>query len=57
MTTCLICGGPVEGPRLTAEDGALHPSCLAERLPQDAALALLAAVGFVLFHTAVVWAG
>jgi hypothetical protein len=57
MTTCLICGGPIEGPRLTTDDGALHPSCLAERLPHDAALALLAAVGFVLVHTAVVWAG
>jgi hypothetical protein len=57
MTTCLICSAPIGGARLETDAGAVHPACLAERLPQDAIVALLAAVGFILAHTAIVAAG
>ena len=56
-TPCLICGDPIHGPLLTADDGALHPACLADRLPQDAIAAALVAIGFVLAYTTIVWAG
>jgi len=57
MNMCLICEGPIDGPALSAAGGDLHPACLAERLPHDAIVALLAAVGFVLAYTTVVMAG
>jgi hypothetical protein len=57
MSPCLICSAPIAGAPLEADVGAVHPACLAKRLPQDAIVALLAAVGFVLAYTAVVAAG
>ena len=57
MTRCLICSAAISGARLETDRGAVHPACLAERLPQDAIVALLAAVGFVLTYIAVVAAG
>ena len=57
MTRCKICSAPISGARLETDDGAVHPACLAERLPQDAIVALLAAVGFMLAYTALVAAG
>ena len=57
MTRCMICSAPISGARLETDDGTVHPACLAERLPQDAIVALLAAVGFVLAYTAIVAAG
>ena len=58
MDVCLICGEPIDGSRLgTADGGALHPDCFAHRLPQDAIVALMAAIGFVLAYTTIVWAG
>ena len=57
MTRCLICSAPISGARLETDSGTVHPACLAERLPQDAIVALLAAVGFVLAYTAIVMAG
>ena len=57
MTRCLICSAPISGARLDTHGGTVHPACLAERLPQDAIVALLAAVGFVLAYTAIVAAG
>lgn len=57
MSPCLICSAPIAGAPLEADGGAVHPACLAERLPQDAIVAVLAAVGFVLAYTAVVAAG
>ena len=57
MTRCMICSAPISGPRLETDGGAVHPACLAERLPQDAIVALLAAVGFVLAYTVLVAAG
>ena len=42
MRTCTICDLAIEGPRLTdSETGLeLHPACVAERVPQDAVIAL-----------------
>jgi hypothetical protein len=58
VAVCLICDGAIDGPQLkTADGGALHPDCFADRLPQDTIVALLAAVGFVLTYTTLVWAG
>ena len=57
MNRCLICSAPISGARLETDDGAVHPACLAERLPQDAIVAVLAAVGFVLAYTVLVAAG
>ena len=57
MTRCLICSAPISGAALETVGGTVHPVCLAERLPQDVIVALLAAVSFVLAYTAVVAAG
>ncbi len=57
MTRCMICSAPISGARLETDDGAVHPACLAERLPQDTIVALLAAVGFMFAYTAIVMAG
>ena len=58
MAACLICGDAIDGsPLSTADGGALHPACFAERLPQDTIVTLLAAIGFVLAYTTIVWAG
>lgn len=57
MMRCRICSAPISGTPLETGDGTVHPACLAERLPQDVIVALLAAVGFVLAYTAVVIAG
>ncbi len=57
MTRCMICSAPISGARLETDDGAVHPACLAERLPQDTIVALLAAVGFMFAYTAIVLAG
>jgi hypothetical protein len=57
MTRCLICSAPISGARLETDDGSVHPACLAERLPQDAIVALLAAVGLMFAYTAIVMAG
>jgi hypothetical protein len=42
---CVVCGAPVSGPSVGTNDPglALHPSCLVERLPYDAATVLIAA--------------
>ena len=57
MMRCRICSAPISGTPLETGDGTVHPACLAERLPQDVIVALLAAVGFVLAYTAIVAAG
>ena len=57
MRRCGVCGAPVAGSSLIA-DGAgqdLHPGCLAERLPYDAAAALLAAAALFLIPFIRVW--
>jgi hypothetical protein len=50
--TCPVCRLPV-----TDWETAVHPACLAERLPQDAAVALAALLVAVLAPAVVVWAG
>ena len=52
MSLCAICGGAVEGPPL---DGC-HPACVAERVPEDALAALVAAGLLLLGPLIVVWA-
>ena len=52
MSPCPICGRAVEGPRL--ED--CHPACIAERLPEDALAALVAASLLLLAPLIVIWA-
>ena len=53
MEVCAICDGVVDGPRL----GDLHASCVAERLPEDALVALIAAGLLALAPMIIVWAG
>jgi hypothetical protein len=59
MGTCTICDLPIEGPRLTDCETGLefHAACVAERVPQDAVGALVAALALVLVPTVLVWAG
>ena len=56
---CAICGGPIEGPRLSGPETSrdLHPTCFAERIPADAIVALMATFAAVLVPAIVVWAG
>jgi hypothetical protein len=57
MSLCVICQRPLEGPGLVVDDSGsgVHPRCLAERLPSDAALAVLAAAGVFLIPLILVW--
>jgi hypothetical protein len=56
---CGVCGRLIDGPSLSdTETGAgVHAACLAQRVPQDAIVALIAALALVLAPTIVVWAG
>lgn len=58
MDICTICDGVVEGPRLNDIEtgGACHPACVAERLPEDAIIALIAASLLALAPLIIVWA-
>jgi hypothetical protein len=58
MPSCGICDGPIQGPNLTDAKSGLdfHPGCVAERLPQDAIIALIGALALVLTPTVLVWA-
>jgi hypothetical protein len=58
MDICTICAGVIEGSRLGGTDtgGACHPACVAERLPQDAIAALIAAGLLALAPLIIVWA-
>ena len=53
MDVCAICDGVLEGSRL----GDVHPACLADRVPEDAVAALIAAGLLVLAPLIIVWAG
>jgi hypothetical protein len=59
MGTCTICDLPIEGPRLTDRSTRLefHPACVAERVPEDAVIAVVAALALVLVPTVLVSAG
>jgi hypothetical protein len=56
---CAICDRLILGAQMAdpATGGALHAACVARRVPQDAAVALLAALVLVLAPPVVVWAG
>jgi hypothetical protein len=54
-TACPVCRLPVAPGRETALP--VHPACLAERLPQDAAIVLAALLVALLAPAIVVWAG
>lgn len=57
MSLCVICHGPLEGPSLLVDDARreLHPACLAERLPYDAGVALVAAAALFVIPLIRVW--
>ena len=57
MTLCVVCSRAIEGTSLVAGDTArgVHPSCLAEHLPHDAAVALIAAAALFLIPFIRVW--
>ena len=57
MYRCIACGHPIDGPSLLTGDTArrLHPDCFAERLPYDAAAALLAVAALFLIPFVRVW--
>ena len=59
MDTCSVCAGLIEGPRLADPrlGSSVHPACFARRVPEDALVALAAAVAIVLAPTILVWAG
>jgi hypothetical protein len=58
VDTCSICDGIVHGPSLRDIEtgGASHPACVAERLPEDAIVALIAAALLALTPLIIVWA-
>jgi hypothetical protein len=58
MDICTICDDVVEGPCLNDVEtgGACHPACVAERLPQDAIIALIAASLLAVAPLIIVWA-
>ena len=56
MDTCSICRHPIDGPQLGELGDAMHPACLASRVPGDAALAIGGVLALVLAPTIVIWA-
>jgi hypothetical protein len=57
MDLCAICHDPLEGPGVGDPGSEIHPACLADRLPQDAVVALGSLVALVLAPPIVIWAG
>jgi hypothetical protein len=57
MSVCVICHCPLDGPSVLSDGSAhgLHPRCLADSLPHDAAAALLAAAALFLIPFIRVW--
>ena len=57
VTLCIICRRAIEGPSVIAGESAtgLHAECLAERLPYDAAVALIAAAALFVIPFIRVW--
>jgi hypothetical protein len=57
MSRCVVCGDPIAGPSLIADDSGLglHPDCLVERLPYDTTAALIAAAALFLIPLIRVW--
>ena len=56
MNSCRICSQPIDGPHLGEPGDALHPACLADRLPQDAVASLGGLLALFLAPTIVIWA-
>jgi hypothetical protein len=56
METCSICLSPIDGPQLGEPGDAMHPACLADRLPQDAVAALGGLLALVLAPAILIWA-
>jgi hypothetical protein len=56
---CSLCDQLIDGPCVDDPESCagVHAACLAGRLPQDAIVALIAALALVLAPTIVVWAG
>ncbi len=52
MDSCGLCARPLDGAGLSGA----HPECVAERLPGDVAVALVAMLAVVLAPALVVWA-
>jgi hypothetical protein len=52
MTDCIVCGE-----RLLEPHVGVHAACLAQRLPQDAALAVAWVLAVALAPVVLVWAG
>jgi hypothetical protein len=59
MSACAVCLRPIAGAALTDErTGArVHASCFARRAPQDALVAVAAALALVAAPAIVIWAG
>ena len=57
MDLCTICRHPLEEPGLGEPGSEMHPACLAERLPQDALVALGGLIALVLAPPLFIWAG
>jgi hypothetical protein len=56
MNSCNICLEPIDGPQLGEPGDAMHPACLAERLPQDAVVTLGGLLALFLAPTILIWA-
>jgi hypothetical protein len=59
MPACAICNLTIDAPPLVDREtgSAFHPACVAERVPADVAVALLALAMAVVVPAVVVWAG
>jgi hypothetical protein len=59
VRACIVCSRAIDGASIADPETGdeLHAACLADRLPQDAALALFGTIALFLAPTIVVWAG
>ena len=56
MDTCSICLDPISGPQVGDGGDAVHASCLADRLPQDAVVAVGGLLALLLAPAILIWA-
>jgi hypothetical protein len=57
MDLCTICRHPIEERGLGDPGNAIHPACLADRLPQDAVVAVGGLLALLLAPPIIIWAG